>query len=148
MAPRARWLPSSSSQQRVLLPWVGVEWTHTVFERAARRTECVVWSACEVVEQQTMKAADKLLLIRRTPARTVLQTCGLRANSSVDGRGDARACAEWRRGASGVVLAMGEGRGLRRRMRLCLPSRVVWGSDPLLLWCDLITPRVLCCAID
>ena len=110
-APRARWLASSSSQQSALLPWVFVEWTHTVFERAARCTECVVWSACEEVGQQTMKAAGELLLIRRTPACTVVQTCGLRGDSSVGGRGDARVCAARRRGPSGAVLAMAKGGG-------------------------------------
>lgn len=51
MAPRARWVASSSSQQRALLPWVSVGQIGTTLERAARRTECVLWSACEVVEQ-------------------------------------------------------------------------------------------------
>ena len=98
MAPRARWLPSSSSQQRALLPWVFVRWTHAAFEGAAHRTECVVGSAYVVVDQQTMNAADELLLIRRTPACTVVQTCGLRGDSSVGGRGDDRVCAARRRG--------------------------------------------------
>jgi hypothetical protein len=42
MAPRARWVASSSSQQRALLPWVSVGQIGTTFERAARRTECVL----------------------------------------------------------------------------------------------------------
>ena len=109
MAPRARWLASSSSQQRALLPWVFVEWTHTVFERAARRTECVVWSACEDVGQQTMEACRWVLLTRRTATSTAVQTCGLRGDSSVGGRGDARVCAARHRGPSGAALAMVKG---------------------------------------
>ena len=108
MAPRARWLASSGSQQRALLPWVGVGQIETTFERAARRTECVVWSACEVAGQQTMEACRWVLLARRTATSTAVQTCGLRGGSSVGGRRDARACAARHRGPSGAVLAMGK----------------------------------------
>ena len=63
----------STASKRALLPWVFVEWTHTRFERAARRTECVVWSACAVVLEEEAKVLLPITNARRD-ALTVIQT--------------------------------------------------------------------------
>ena len=51
VASRGGW--QAAAANNACLPWAIGECTSSAFERATRRTDCVVWWACEVVEQLT-----------------------------------------------------------------------------------------------